>query len=440
MIIDPDPPPSDTGAERLLLGAWLVNHESIARSRVEPSDFYLPQHQRIAEAILALHDGKLPVEIGAAYRMASKGLGSAEVEALHAILAEAVEKTGAGVHGESWAETVKTTAHRRRLGQACAEALQALKSPGCDPAEVSEALRAAVVHQPSGLAMRGHVGDYLGQAVAEISEVRAEDSTEHRLSWGIRELDRAGMWIRPGSFSVIAARPGSGKTTLCRMVAFRLARATSRPVIYLTLEQEPVELVIDETLSEASIADPAGKGITAEQRDPLDLAADWVGKANVWLPSDFPRRLGPLLTYLHQHIGAMNPAAVFIDYLTLIEAPGKTTYERATLISARLRSLAGITGCPLVVAAQLNRASVGDKREPELHDLRDSGQIEQDATSVILLHYPWAQASRETVRSGDAVEGELWLKVAKNRRGRSGFRVRMDFQGAMKRMLAREGA
>jgi replicative DNA helicase len=133
---------------------------------------------------------------------------------------------------------------------------------------------------------------------------------------------------------------------------------------------------------------------------------------------------------------------IVIDYLTLIQAPGNTAYERATVTSARLRGVARQTGCPIVVAAQLNRASAGDRREPELHDLRDSGQIEQDATSVILLHYPYAQACREDRQSKEIapLAGDLTLMVKKNRRGASFLRIKMDFQADRKRILPREGA
>lgn len=432
--------PSDRAAEASLIGSWLVRPDDIAGSRVEPGDFEQPALRRLAEAVLLLHDDRRLVEAATVVQQASRGLDKTDAEAVQHWAIESASATGAGVHAQHWATIVRASAQRRRVFRACQQALSDLASPGCDATEIANSLREGLDASRGNLELRGHVSDMLDQAVHEITTKRTDDADGELVSWGIRELDRSGAFIRPGSFSVIAARPGCGKTTFMRQTAFRLAHTTSRPVIYLTLEQDPIELVIDEVLKEASVKDPAGNGVSNEDHERIESAASYLAKASVWIPQDFPNRLGPLLSWLQHHIAETKPAAVFLDYLTLIEAPGKTTYERATLTSSRLRGLARTTRTPLVVAAQLNRANVGDRREPELHDLRDSGQIEQDATSVFLLHYPWAQSSKEQRAQGDAQEGEAWLKVAKNRRGRAHFRVPMRFEGAYRRMLATEAA
>lgn len=434
------PPPRDHAAEVGLVGCWLVAPEQVPGSRVEHGDFEQPALRRIAEAVLMLHDDRRLVEAATVVQHASRGLDGPDAEAVQRWALEAAAAAGAGVHAQHWAGQVRAAAQRRRVFRACQRALTELTSPGCDATDLAERLREELGATSTSIELRGHVADFLDQAVNELVTPRSpdDDSKSELLSWGIRELDRAGCWIRPGSFSVIAARPGCGKTTLMRQTAFRLAHTTCRPVIYLTLEQDPIELVIDELLKEAVVKDPAGKGLGGEDRERVESAALHLATAKVWIPQDFPNRLGPLLSWLQHHIAEHKPAAVFIDYLTLIEAPGKTTYERATITSARLRGIARTTRTPLIVAAQLNRANVGDRREPELHDLRDSGQIEQDATSVFLLHYPWLQASQAERKTGDVREGELWLKIAKYRRGRANWRIRMEFEGALKRMLACE--
>ena len=111
---------------------------------------------------------------------------------------------------------------------------------------------------------------------------------------------------------------------------------------------------------------------------------------------------------------------VFIDYLQLIQGSGKfpNKYEEVTHISQRLKIIAKDLDVSLVVLAQLNRdAAKNDK--PKVHDLRDSGSIEQDADEIFLLHNP---------SSDDPYNkpGILDVNLAKNRFGGTG-RVELYF-------------
>lgn len=105
---------------------------------------------------------------------------------------------------------------------------------------------------------------------------------------------------------------------------------------------------------------------------------------------------------------------VFVDYLQLLrESDSRVARERQVAqMSRALKVLAGELDVAIVIACQLNRASVSGTgqqaggRAPTLADLRESGSIEQDADVVILLHH----------RS----EGDVDLVVAKNRTGAPG--------------------
>jgi replicative DNA helicase len=102
---------------------------------------------------------------------------------------------------------------------------------------------------------------------------------------------------------------------------------------------------------------------------------------------------------------------VVVDYLQLLGddlKKGETENNRISRISRNLKKLAISKNCAVVALAQLNRLSEKDKRVPILSDIRDSGSIEQDADSVILLH----RESREDV--------EMSARVAKNRNGETG--------------------
>ena len=96
---------------------------------------------------------------------------------------------------------------------------------------------------------------------------------------------------------------------------------------------------------------------------------------------------------------------IFVDYLTLMKASGKTPYERATQISMDLHTLAQQMEMAVIALAQLNRAGKGD---PDMTSLRESGQIEQDADAILLIHWP------------DQEDSTRELIIAKNKEGETG--------------------
>ena len=100
----------------------------------------------------------------------------------------------------------------------------------------------------------------------------------------------------------------------------------------------------------------------------------------------------------------------FIDYVQLMSDTNakNSLYQQVSGITKRLKQLAKTLGIPIVLLAQLNRNSVSEKRSPELHDLRDSGSIEQDADLVLMLE------KMETPK-GQPKQVKMWVR--KNRGG-----------------------
>ena len=96
---------------------------------------------------------------------------------------------------------------------------------------------------------------------------------------------------------------------------------------------------------------------------------------------------------------------VFIDYLGLIPGSGQSEYERATRVSKELHTMAQSTKMLVVTLCQLNRAGAGTI--PTMENLRESGQIEQDADNIILLH-------------NDKEHNNYVVRIAKNKDGVTG--------------------
>ena len=116
---------------------------------------------------------------------------------------------------------------------------------------------------------------------------------------------------------------------------------------------------------------------------------------------------------------------MFIDYIGLIDAEMDATvprFEQVASVSRSLKSLARELEIPVVVLCQVSRDAEGDKNEPQLNNLRDSGAIEQDADVVMFLHRVRKFDSDKLVKDRDGNQTLLPTKliIAKQRNGETG--------------------
>ena len=216
-------------------------------------------------------------------------------------------------------------------------------------------------------------------------------------------LNEALGGLRPGALYVVAARPGIGKS----LIALQLASSIARPnceVAFFSLEMDGPEIASRALSSSTGINLTKIDRRNLSEQEKRQLAEAYKDLTNhlhlIATPSRQVQQLRPALRAIANQ-GTLG--AVFVDYLGLLEAPGSSLYEKVTAISKQLKSLAMELAVPVVALAQLNRKAEERSGAPSLADLRDSGAIEQDADSVLLL-------------SNDD-QKNLALVVAKNRQG-----------------------
>src|SRR5262249_16778466 len=119
----------------------------------------------------------------------------------------------------------------------------------------------------------------------------------------------------------------------------------------------------------------------------LSDAKSILARLNIWFDDASPQNMLRIASQARRHKRQHNIGLVVVDYLQLIEPEehNKVREQEVSKISRRLKGLARSLNIPVVALAQLNRA--GDA-EPTLTHLRESGAIEQDADTVLLLHRP----------------------------------------------------
>lgn len=233
------------------------------------------------------------------------------------------------------------------------------------------------------------ISEATARAQATISNL--PESKEGRIPWPWALATKAFQAFRRKELVIIAARPSVGKSSMLRAIV--LACAKSRQTVLFESIEVPPDDIADQSAASISgvSATLLGSSPRQEQQDFLDaLAVLDVPNLHVF---DSDRTLAAIVARA-KAIHAKTPLHVLaVDYLGLIaDCEGSRHETKAAAIgkvTKALKRLAGELDCVLLLLCQLNRLSVQDSnREPRLTDLRDSGDIEQDADRVIFLHRP----------------------------------------------------
>lgn len=266
----------------------------------------------------------------------------------------------------------------------------------------------------------------MGEAAVEF--ITGLDETPVYLPWGLRRLDE-GLEVEAGDFVVIGGYASSGKTLLALQMARTLAE--SRRVGFFSLETSPGKLFGRLIAREAgvSLKKIKRRELREEDHAALTAAASALNKLDLKIiPAS-----GMSVADIQAVTLARRYDVIFVDYLQLMDAPGRERYEKVTDISIGLHTMAQRHGVTVVALAQLSRPERTRTRDgrpvpPNMSSLRESGQIEQDA-DVILLLYP---ADPDNNASGRV------LKVAKNKEGER-FALDLAFDGATQSLVPDEG-
>jgi replicative DNA helicase len=210
------------------------------------------------------------------------------------------------------------------------------------------------------------------------------------VSWGDPALDLNFQPMRRGELVIIGARPSVGKSSLARGIAVAAARA-GRHVLFESLEVSAGDVIDGMAVGIAGVAIAELKGAPPDRQNDFLQTITNLRDAPLNVCED--RKLAGIAARC-QAMDVTRPLDLLvIDYLGLISdcapAKGQTMAQSVGAVTKQLKRLALEQDLVVVCLAQLNRESVNDgNRAPRLSDLRDSGDIEQDADRVVFIHRP----------------------------------------------------
>lgn len=241
--------------------------------------------------------------------------------------------------------------------------------------------------------------------------IRRLDEKAKYILTGIPVIDRY-LNLSPGNLFIIGGRPSAGKTAFSLQMACEMARKGYK-VCYFSLETDPDTLTARIIANRLAIPLSDVKAKTVPQSSLDDLAE--LHRLPLFIRSASGKGAG----WIKAQAQRMKAQVVFIDYLQLLTASkAKDRYQQITSISIALHELAQTTGILVIALAQLNRNAA--HASPSTADLKESGQLEQDADAILLL-------------SADKEQYQAIL--AKNKEGRVG-EIPLTFDKARQRFLA----
>lgn len=202
---------------------------------------------------------------------------------------------------------------------------------------------------------------------------------------GFGKLDECLGGLEPGDVTVIAARPGVGKSALVTQIIGNIAMKGKR-VGYFNLEM-PESQVYERFLSRLGSLQMTrirkAKAFLGDEKEQFDKANEQMLKMDVVI-SDGSKTITEIKAESrHQQFDV-----IVIDYLQLVKAERKFTNRASEVgeISKSIKALAMELKVPIILLSQLNRVSEGkETKEPTMAELRESGDIEQDASNIVLL-------------------------------------------------------
>lgn len=374
---------------------------------VQDRDFLDPVNRRVWRALRVLIENNVPTNDVAAL--------AAELKAAGLTIRQIADLVGMGIaaSAEYYARKVRDAGRRVRCSERIQEALERLGNDAEDTNSVLDALEALCSDERL---VEGSNIISIGEAAREYARaLKSDDRAAASVYTGISAVDTVVGGFGGGEMVIVAARPGMGKTSFAMQVAQHNA-AKGRPGLFVSLEMTSRELV-GRVL--CGIADVDNRAIRAgavsdSDREAIDRAASEVEAMGIWIWDPASAKIGEImararLAGLKYGIGWM-----MLDYVQLIDGGRESRREAIGRSSQSLKRLAKELGIPVFVLAQLNRDSEKEKRAPRLSDLKDSGDIEQDADAVLFLHEE---------------EGTHCVVVGKHRHGERG-KIEVTFDGS----------
>ena len=414
-------PPQSVEAEQALLGCILIENSAISKvvGMLEPESFYKPAHSKIYNVMLGLFEENEKIDTITVVDRLQKSGELENVGGAYYVTGLSTE-TASSENVEYYGKIVSDKSTLRNIISTSID-LSTLAYEG--KSEVTAIL------------------DKAEQKLFELSQnftrggfVQIEDMLHNVLDkWGnhkkgqflgvasgFSDLDKKLSGFQKSDLVILAGRPSMGKTALALSMARNAAVDHNMKIGVFSLEMSCAQLTERLITAEAKVDSHLVRDgrLPAKDWKKLSKAAGSLAKAQIYIDDSADLNIMELRAKARRLKAEKDIDAIFIDYLQLLNVPGRTEsrQQEISFISRSLKALAKDLDIPVIALSQLSRALEArqDKR-PMMSDLRESGAIEQDADVVLFVYRPIVYSKKEE----DEGQGEII--ISKHRNGPTGI-------------------
>jgi replicative DNA helicase len=430
-------PPHSIEAEQSVIGGLMLSPEtwdSISDTLVE-GDFYRREHRLIFRTMSSLVEIQSPLDV----ITLSEALQSrAELDNVGGLsyLGELATNTPSIANIKAYADIIRERSTLRQLiGAATDTAEDCFYPEGREAGELLSDAEQRISNIAEGRPKVGGPQDansLLKSTIEKIDELFNTDGSLTGLTTGFKDIDEQTSGLQNSDLIIVAARPSMGKTALAMNLVENAIMAQDKPVIVFSMEM-PAESLIMRMLSSIGRINQTrirSGNLTEEDWPKLSAAVSKLKDKPLFIDDTAalsPGEIRSRCKRIQREHGS--PAMVMIDYLQLMQVPGKENnrVEEISYISRSLKTLAKEFECPVVALSQLNRGlEQRPNKRPVNSDLRESGAIEQDADVIAFIY-------RDEVYNEDSPDkGVAEIIIGKQRNGPIGT-SRLAFIGEFTR-------
>lgn len=412
-----------------VLGAIFLDEECIDEiSELSAAEFYRSSHQTLFETMQALRQTGTPID---PVTIASLLKDSGQLEevggtAYISTLMDCVPSSGPVKH---YAQSVKREARRREGIRIATEAVDNFYGEP-DAEKVFSQLESSLFRAAQGQAGSAvFAKDAVRRVVKQMEEAYNNGGQLSGLSTGFKMLDEATCGLQDSDLIIIGARPSVGKTALGVNLAENISIANDVPGLIVSREMSTDAIVRRMICSGARVDLMQGmRGTFQASKFPEIVAAAGKIAESRLMIDDRELNIQQIRAEARRQKRKNDIKYLMVDYLQLINSPGHDgRTAEIEHVSNQLKACAKELNIPVVALAQINRESDKEKSStpPQMHQLKGSGALEQDADVVILLHRP-----------KENIDEDAEAIIAKQRNGPL-KRIPLKFYGGLTRFTER---
>jgi len=428
-------PPQALDLEEAILGALMLEKNALTAvvEFLRPEHFYSEAHKLIYEAIIDLFKASDPIDMRTVVAQLRKNGKLELVEGAYKI-AELTSKVSSAANIEYHSRIIIEMAIKRDLIRISSQIQKDAFEDTTDVFELLDKTEQSIFQISDSNLRKNYdsMKSLMFQATQEIHEKRNHKDGLTGIPSGFSRLDRITSGWQKSELTIIAARPGMGKTAFVVSALRNAAVDFNIPVAIFSLEMASLQLVNRLISAEAELdSEKIKRGNLVDfEWQQLVHKTNKLSSAPIFIDDTAALSILELRAKCRRLKAEHNIQMVVVDYLQLMkgEAGGNREQEIAS-ISRALKGIAKELSVPVIALSQLSRGVEtrgGDKR-PQLSDLRESGSIEQDADIVMFLYRP--EYYKITVdEEGQPTQGMAEVIIAKHRNG-SLDNVKLKFIG-----------